>query len=78
MSTHTQVPFTRWRAELPGSFCVGRWDITAKFFYFTGIVLGSSDTYVLPVNPVRGILDFPSQGIGAEVRKQKGVTVPID
>jgi eukaryotic-like serine/threonine-protein kinase len=61
--------------HLCDSYCVGRWDITAKFFYFTGIVLGSSDTYVLPVNPVRGIPDFPSQGIGAALKKQKGVTV---
>jgi eukaryotic-like serine/threonine-protein kinase len=63
--------------RLCNSYCVGRWDIAGKFFYVTSNTLGGPNTYVLPVNPARGIPDFPAGGIatGTQLKKQKGVTV---
>src|ERR1700694_621527 len=55
-------------------YCGGRWDISGSFFYFTP---GDSNTYVLPINSVRGIPDFPAGGIstGADLKREKGVIV---
>ena len=59
------------------SFCGARWDISGKFFYLTFNGTGDSNTYTLPVNPARGIPDFPPGGItkGDELKADKRVVV---
>jgi len=56
-------------------FCGGSWDVGGRFFY---LGFGSSDenTYALPVNPARGIPNFPSGGVtGADLKADKRVVV---
>jgi len=56
-------------------FCGGSWDVGGRFFY---LGFGSSDenTYALPVNPARGIPNFPSGGVtGADLKADKRVIV---
>ena len=43
-------------------YCNARWDITGNYFFAT---VGDSNTYVLPVNRVRGIPDFPRGDLSA-------------
>ena len=58
------------------SYCAGGWDIREKFFYL-GFGSGDANTYVLPVNPVRGIPNFPPGGLtsGADLKADKRVLV---
>jgi Tol biopolymer transport system component/predicted Ser/Thr protein kinase len=59
------------------SYCVGRWDISGKFFYLTFPAAGDLNTYMLPVSPARGIPNFPAGGIatGAELKADNRVLV---
>jgi len=57
-------------------FCAGAWDVSGRFFYLGS---GSRDgnTYALPVNPARGIPNFPPGGLtkGADLKADKRVLV---
>jgi eukaryotic-like serine/threonine-protein kinase len=59
------------------TLCTARWDITGKFFYVVLYGSGGSTTYLMPVNPARGIPDLPAAGIstGDDLKRVKGVTV---
>jgi hypothetical protein len=59
------------------SMCRLGWDISGKFFYVVLYGSGASTTYLLPVNPARGIPDFPVTGVstGDDLKKIKGVVV---
>ena len=59
------------------SFCGARWDISGKFFYLTFNYARESNTYALPVNPARGIPDFPPGGVTAadDLKADKRVIV---
>jgi Tol biopolymer transport system component len=57
-------------------YCGASWDVTGKFFYLSSNnVAGGETAYMLPVNPARGIPDFPAEGFhsDADVKKAKGV-----
>ncbi len=57
------------------TYCSPHWDLGGKFFWL--YVAASGDTYVLPVNPARGLPDFPPGGINsdADLKKDKGIVV---
>lgn len=58
--------------------CSGNWDATGKFFYFShSIWNGDNKSYMLPVNPARGIPDLPVAGFTtiAELQADKRVIV---
>lgn len=59
------------------SYCVGRWDISGKFFYLKFPVAGDLNTYMLPVSPALGIPNFPAGGIatGADLKADNRVLV---
>jgi eukaryotic-like serine/threonine-protein kinase len=46
--------------RLCNSYCVGRWDISGKFFFLTLPASGDLNTYMLPVSTARGIPNFPA------------------
>ena len=58
-------------------YCVGRWDISEKFFFLTLPESGDLNTYMLPVSTARGIPNFPAGGIttGADLKADKRVLV---
>jgi Tol biopolymer transport system component/tRNA A-37 threonylcarbamoyl transferase component Bud32 len=59
-------------------YCSGSWDVSGKFFYVSSDHVGKGEiTYMFPVNPARGIPDFPADGFAsdADLQKQKGITV---
>jgi Tol biopolymer transport system component/predicted Ser/Thr protein kinase len=58
-------------------YCPGGWDISGKFFYLDFGSTGDSNTYALPVNPARGIPDFPPDGVakGADLKADERVVV---
>jgi hypothetical protein len=59
-------------------YCGASWDVTGKFFYLSSNNVGGGETsYMLPVNPARGIPDLPGMGFiaEAEIKKAKGVIV---
>ena len=41
------------------------WDVTGQFFHVTSSTPGDTNTYLLPVNPARGLPDLPGSGIGS-------------
>ena len=57
------------------TYCLPRWDVSGKFFWLSFPVSG--ETYMLPVNPVRSLPDFPPGGIKAEedLKKDKRIVV---
>jgi Tol biopolymer transport system component len=57
--------------------CSAGWDITGKRFYVVFLGSGGSTTYLMPVNPARGMPDLPAGGIAAgdDLKKIKGVLV---
>jgi eukaryotic-like serine/threonine-protein kinase len=57
------------------TYCLPRWDLSGKFFWLFFPVTG--ETYMLPVNPSRGLPDFPPGGINAEadLKKDKRIVV---
>jgi hypothetical protein len=62
---------------LCNSYCTGGWDISGKFFYLSFHTTGKGDTYMLPVNPVRGIPNFPPGGVttGDDLKADKRLIV---
>ena len=63
------------------SYCAGVWDISGRFFYLGSGSTGDSNTYVLPVNPARGIPNFPPGGLTTEVdmkRDKRAIVIPQD
>jgi len=59
------------------TLCRSRWDITGKFFFVVTDTTGGPHTYILPVNPARGIPNLPAGGIymGGELKSEKGVII---
>jgi len=57
------------------TYCLPRWDLSGKFFWLFFPVTG--ETYMLPVNPSRGLPDFPPGGINAaaDLKKDKRIVV---
>ncbi len=57
------------------TLCRSRWDTTGKFFFVVTDARGSPNTYILPVNPARGIPSLPAGGIdmGGMLKSEKGV-----
>ena len=45
------------------SYCTGRWDTGGKFFYLNFLASGNGSTFMLPVNPARGIPNLPPGGL---------------
>lgn len=58
-------------------YCGGNWDVTGKFFYLTFSSPEGFFTYMLPVNPARGIPDLPASGFRAaeDVKADKRMIV---
>jgi Tol biopolymer transport system component len=59
-------------------YCGASWDVNGKFLYLgSNNVAGGETAYMLPVNPARGIPDFPASGFSsdADLQKQKGIIV---
>jgi eukaryotic-like serine/threonine-protein kinase len=44
-------------------YCDARWDVRGKVFFVTFHASKDSSTYALPVNPARGLPDFPAGGV---------------
>jgi serine/threonine protein kinase/Tol biopolymer transport system component len=59
------------------TLCRSHWDTTGKFFFVVTDIRGNPNTYILPVNPARGIPNLPAGGIdmGGELKSEKGVIV---
>jgi Tol biopolymer transport system component len=57
------------------AYCAGAWDISGRFFYLGSGSPDDSNTYMLPVNPARGIPNFPPDGLtkGVDLKADKRV-----
>ncbi len=57
------------------AYCKGAWDISGRFFYLGSGSPDDSNTYMLPVNPARGIPNFPPGGLtkGVDLKADKRV-----
>jgi serine/threonine protein kinase len=44
-------------------FCADNWDVSGKYFYMVFDTLQGFNSYMMPVNPARGIPDLPSGGM---------------
>jgi serine/threonine protein kinase/WD40 repeat protein len=59
------------------AYCAGAWDISGRFFYLGSGPPDDQNTYMLPVNPARGIPNFPPDGLtkGVGLKADKRVIV---
>ncbi len=59
------------------SYCAAAWDASGRFFYLGSSSTDDSNTYMLPVNPARGIPNFPPGGLikGVDLKADKRVIV---
>ena len=55
------------------AYCAGAWDISGRFFYLGSGSPDDSNTYMLPVNPARGIPNFPPGGLTKDLKADKRV-----
>jgi Tol biopolymer transport system component len=57
------------------AYCAGAWDISGRFFYLGSGSPDDSNTYMLPVNPARGIPNFLPGGLtkGVDLKADKRV-----
>ena len=57
------------------AYCAGAWDISGRFFYLGSGSPDDSNNYMLPVNPARGIPNFPPGGLtkGVDLKADKRV-----
>jgi Tol biopolymer transport system component len=63
------------------TYCGGDWDVGGRFFYYHGSILEYANTYAMPVNPARGIPDFPPGGLTKDVdvkADKRIVVIPQD